>query len=51
MTEPGPDTLWLTLRVERRLGNQAGEQGSLAQLRRRFPDSPQYQEFLKGNFQ
>lgn len=51
MSEPGPDTLWLTLRVERRLGNQAGEQGALAQLRRRFPDSPQYQEFLKGNFQ
>ena len=49
--EPGPDTLWLQVRVERRLRNTEGEQAATAQLRRRFPDSPQYQELLKGNFQ
>lgn len=49
--EPGPEMLWLSLRVERRLGNQADEASFATQLRRRFPDSPEYQELLKGNFE
>lgn len=43
--------LWLYLRVERRLGDRNAEDSFAAQLRRKFPDSPQYQEFLKGNFE
>ncbi len=49
--DPGPDFLWLALRVERRLGNQSDEQSYTAQLRRKFPDSTEFQEFLKGNFE
>ena len=49
--DPGPEMLWLLLRTERRLGNRADEQSLAAQLRRRFPDSAEYQEFLKGNYE
>lgn len=49
--DPGPDMLWLFLRVERRLGNQADERSLATQLRRKFPDSREYQELLKGNFE
>lgn len=51
LVEPGPEMLWLYLRVERRLGNQSDERSFAAQLRRKFPDSPEYQELLKGNFE
>jgi len=51
LVDPGPDMLWLFLRVERRLGNQADEKSLATQLRRKFPDSPEYQELLKGNFE
>ncbi len=51
LVDPGPEMLWLYLRVERRLGNQSDERSLAAQLRRKFPDSPEYQELLKGNFE
>lgn len=51
MEPPTPEALWLGLRLERRLGNRSGEGGYAAQLRSRYPTSPEYQEFLKGNFQ
>jgi type IV pilus assembly protein PilF len=49
--DPGPEMLWLLLRVERRLGNRADEQSLATQLRRRFPDSAEYQELLRGNYE
>jgi type IV pilus assembly protein PilF len=51
LVDPGPETLWLLLRVERRLGNRADEQSLTTQLRRKFPDSAEYQELLKGNYE
>ena len=48
---PGPEILWLLLRVERRLGNKSDVESLTAQLRRKFPDSTEYQEYLKGNFE
>lgn len=51
MEPPTAEALWLGLRLERRLGNRGGEGGYAAQLRSRYPASPEYQEFLKGNFQ
>ena len=51
LTDPSAATLWLSLRVQRRLGDTQGESSSAAQLRRKFPDSPEYQELLKGNYQ
>jgi len=50
-SSPGPEILWLSLRVERRLGNKVDEESLAAQLRRKFPDSSQYQAYLKGNFE
>ena len=50
-SEPGAEALWLMLRVERRLGDRQAENIYAAQLRRRFPDSSEYQELLKGNFE
>jgi type IV pilus assembly protein PilF len=37
--------------VERRMGNKGAEGGYASQLRSRYPTSPEYQEFLKGNFE
>lgn len=51
MTQPSADALWLALRIERKLGNRQAESGFAAQLRSRYPASPEYQEFLKGNFE
>ncbi|MDR2614265.1 MAG: type IV pilus biogenesis/stability protein PilW [Candidatus Accumulibacter sp.] len=49
--EPGPEMLWLLLRTERRLGNRGDEQSLATQLRRRFPDSAEYQELLRENYE
>ena len=50
LTEPGPEMLWLFLRIERRLGNRADERSLATQLRRKFPDSAEYQQLLKGSY-
>ena len=50
-SDPGADVLWLLLRVERRLGNTSAEASLTAHLRRKFPDSPEYQALLKGAFE
>lgn len=49
--EPNAEILWLALRIERRLGDQKAQNSYAAQLRRRFPDSPEYNQLLKGNFE
>jgi len=45
-----PEVLWLGVRIEHRLGNKAEEASLVSQLRRLYPNSPEYQEFLKGNY-
>lgn len=51
MEPPTAEALWLGVRLERRLGNRLAEGSYAAQLRSRYPTSPEYQEFLKGNFE
>ena len=51
MSTPSPEALWLGVRLERKLGNKAGEGNYAAQLRNRYPTSLEYQAFLKGNFE
>ena len=51
MPEPTPEVLWLLLRVEHKLGDKTAEDSLAARLRRKFPDSPEYQELMKGNFE
>jgi type IV pilus assembly protein PilF len=47
---PSPESLWLALRVERKLGERNAETGYATQLRRRFPGSPEYQALQRGDF-
>lgn len=49
--EPTADMLWLLLRIERRLGDKTAEASLTTQLRRKYPDSPEYQTLLKGSFE
>jgi type IV pilus assembly protein PilF len=44
------DVLWLALRVRHVLGDRAGEASLAAQLRKRFPGSPEYAAFERGAF-
>ncbi|KFI06740.1 type IV pilus biogenesis/stability protein PilW [Massilia sp. BSC265] len=45
------DALWLALRVQRKLGDRTQEASLAAQLRRRFPGSPEYAAFERGAFE
>ena len=49
--EPNAELLWLLVRVDRRLGDRMSEESATAQLRRKYADSPEYQELLKGNYE
>jgi type IV pilus assembly protein PilF len=51
MEPPSAEALWLGIRLERRLGNRVAEGSYAAQLRSRYPASPEYQDFLKGRFE
>lgn len=51
MDTPSAEALWLGVRLERKLGNKAGEGSYASQLRNRYPTSLEYQAFLKGNFE
>lgn len=51
MGQPTAEALWLGVRIERKLGNRSTEGSYASQLRGRYPASPEYQEFLKGNFE
>ena len=49
--EPTAESLWLELRIERKLGDKAAENALASQLRRFFAGSPEYQDMLKGKFE
>lgn len=44
------ESLWLALRIERRMGNRASVDELGQQLRKRYPQSPQAQALDKGQF-
>jgi type IV pilus assembly protein PilF len=47
---PTAESLWLAVRVERRMGERAAEQSYANQLRRRFPGSAEYQSLQRGAY-
>ena len=49
--EPTPQSVWLGLRTERKLGNEVSEASYAAQLQGRFSDSPQYRLMTQGDFE
>jgi type IV pilus assembly protein PilF len=51
IVEPNAESLWLAMRIERKLGDRGSESALAAQLRRNFSTSHEYQEFLKGDFE
>jgi type IV pilus assembly protein PilF len=50
LAAPNAESLWLALRIERRLGQRISEQSYADQLRRRFPGSPEYQSLMRGQY-
>lgn len=50
LVDPNPESLWLATRVERKLGERLAETGFANQLRRRFPQSPEYQLLQRGEY-
>lgn len=49
--DPTAESLWLAVRVERKLGDRLSEVGFANQLRRSFPDSQEARELKRGNFE
>lgn len=48
---PSAESLWLGIRVERKLENRSAESDLASQLRRRFPDSKEARDLRRGNFE
>lgn len=51
ISAPTSEALWLGLRIERKLGDRAQEAVYNQQLRRNFPDAPETQLLLKGQYE
>lgn len=49
--QPSAEALWLGIRIEHKLGRQMEEKSLVAQLKRLYPASLEYQEFLKGTYE
>jgi type IV pilus assembly protein PilF len=49
--EATAESLWLALRIERRLGQRADELSYANQLRRRFPQSMEAQALQRGAYE
>lgn len=50
LVEPNAESLWLALRIERRLGERTAEASFANQLRRRFPDSREHRLLQRGEY-
>ena len=50
IAEPTAESLWLAVRIERKLGDSTASTSYANQLRRRFPGSKEYQDMQKGRF-
>ncbi|MDO8931458.1 MAG: type IV pilus biogenesis/stability protein PilW [Rhodocyclaceae bacterium] len=51
MMDPNSQSLWLALRVERKIGDREGEARFASQLRRKFQGSPEYQKLMQGQYE
>jgi len=50
VSPPTAASLWLGVRIDRKLGQRTNEASLAAQLRRRFPESPEYQKLQRGEY-
>jgi type IV pilus assembly protein PilF len=51
LVSPTAESLWLATRIERKAGERVAENSFASQLRRRFPNSPEYQLLQQGRFE
>lgn len=51
ISEPTAQTVWLGLRIERKLGDREEESRYSSQLRRKFHESREFQLLMQGNFE
>ena len=50
VSPPTAESLWLGVRIERKIGQRMNEASLASQLRRRFPGSPEYQKLQRGEY-
>lgn len=50
IANPSPESLWLGVRIERKLGDREAEARLASQLRRRFPGSQEQQMLMQGQY-
>jgi len=50
VVSPNAESLWLALRIERRLGERLQEQAYANQLRRRYPASAEFEALQRGRY-
>lgn len=48
--EPSAETIWLSLRIDRKLGDRKSEAANMGVLRGKFRDSPEYVQMMRGEF-
>jgi type IV pilus assembly protein PilF len=51
LVTPTAESLWLAVRIERKLGERVAEASFANQLRRRYPDSREYQALQRGEYE
>lgn len=51
LADATPESLWLALRIERKLGDREAEARYALQLRRKFPESPEQQKLMQGQYE
>lgn len=51
LIEPNAGSLWLGVRIERKIGDRQAEASYSAQLRRKFAGTPEHQALLQGKFE
>ncbi|MCX7172557.1 MAG: type IV pilus biogenesis/stability protein PilW [Proteobacteria bacterium] len=50
IADPSPESLWLGVRIERKLGDREAEARFASQLRRKFPGSQELQMLMQGQY-
>lgn len=51
LMEPNAESLWLGVRIERKIGDRQAEASYSSQLRRKFAGSPEHQAMQQGKFE
>lgn len=49
--EPNAESLWLAVRIERKLGDRQSEAGFSSQLRRKFAGTPEHRALMQGKYE